>query len=389
MESKNRQFLSKGSFGTVYYDKTNNIVSKYIYIYDNNSIYIENNIKEILFHCLTTFNFFSKVPSSFPRIKSIVFKDNYCIINMPYYGRPFNDVSFSELSVSYIFHLINSLYFLHSHSFSHGDLKPSNILVSGEKLCLIDYGSICFKHLEKIKNYTQRCTVYYVSPEECKLDSYYISTDIWSLGCIIFEHIVRKKFLELVFKELKLNYDEFENIAINTKEFKKPYKILDILYTEITQDIIDKIIDKNIYYNSTNNRYFYYNSLIKNCLQLSREKRYNTFELLQSPIFEGYEPIDIDFNTNKNLYQETVLYYDKNINKFMNTMYNSILYLKTINKMKCDITDYDTAKLCKILSYIILLNYSIKEDKFITQYLKKFFAVMPYLIKIINSRDIF
>jgi serine/threonine protein kinase len=392
LKTKSKQFLSKGSYGTVYCDKDKKNVSKYIYIYDESMIYIENNIKELLFHCLITFNYFEKVPPSLPRMKSLVFKDNYCVINMPYYGIAFNNIKFSELSIKYIFDLIDSLNFLHLHNFSHGDLKPSNILIKKEQLYLIDYGSICFKHSIKYNSFNQRCTIYYVSPEECKYEKYFISTDIWSLGCIIFEHITKKRFIEILFKKIKYNYDEFETLTLSTKEYKRPYKILDIIYTEISQELINDLIDKYVYCNNKETQYYYYNLIIKKCLQLDKDKRITAFELIKLPIFNKYDSYTINSNININKFSQQILYINKDTSLFLNTIYNSILYLKSINKIdKIDIKieDKNIEKLAKILTYIILMNSSIKEEKNLTYNIKKFFTYIPYLLSIINSKDIF
>ena len=72
----------------------------------------------------------------------------------------------------------------------HGDLKPLNIFIHEDgRLKLGDFGAATLvKGLVKgNKHATQFLTQCYSSPERLQSKSYACSSDMWSLGCILYE----------------------------------------------------------------------------------------------------------------------------------------------------------------------------------------------------------
>jgi NIMA (never in mitosis gene a)-related kinase len=70
----------------------------------------------------------------------------------------------------------------------HRDIKPENILiVKDDQVKMMDFS--LSKQIESISNCVQNLIgiCVYMSPEMINKESYNINTDIWSLGCIIFE----------------------------------------------------------------------------------------------------------------------------------------------------------------------------------------------------------
>jgi serine/threonine protein kinase len=90
--------------------------------------------------------------------------------------------------------------YLHGNGVIHRDLKPANILLNNKdmptKIALCDFGaSICLEN-ENAYCYTKIGTPYFMSPEQNNSDHYDKKTDIWSLGCILYELITLEKPFE-------------------------------------------------------------------------------------------------------------------------------------------------------------------------------------------------
>ena len=84
--------------------------------------------------------------------------------------------------------LIFGLNYLHENKVLHRDLKAQNVFIDSEgTLKLADFG------ISKILDHTQMLastvvgTPFYISPEACSNQGYNFKSDIWSLGCILYE----------------------------------------------------------------------------------------------------------------------------------------------------------------------------------------------------------
>lgn len=92
-----------------------------------------------------------------------------------------------SLVSTWIFQLILVSQYIHSCNIIHRDIKPQNIFVDKNmNLKIGDFG------VSKLLDGTENCkttagTPYYCSPEVMKSQQYSKKTDIWSLGCVIYE----------------------------------------------------------------------------------------------------------------------------------------------------------------------------------------------------------
>ena len=127
------------------------------------------------------------------------------ILNMPQLFKSQNNLFITDETLYIIYSIISAVDYIHSKNIIHRDLKPKNILINKDyqiklcdfKLCteLIPTSDnpnfsvfICNDEEKKLTDY--HSLRYYKSPE-ILLNGYNIGkpTDIWSLGCIIYEII--------------------------------------------------------------------------------------------------------------------------------------------------------------------------------------------------------
>jgi NIMA (never in mitosis gene a)-related kinase len=84
--------------------------------------------------------------------------------------------------------IVKALRLLHSKNILHRDLKSANIFLQKNapaKLGDLNVSKVAKKGLL----YTQTGTPYYASPEVWKDLPYDSKSDIWSLGCVLYEMI--------------------------------------------------------------------------------------------------------------------------------------------------------------------------------------------------------
>lgn len=96
----------------------------------------------------------------------------------------------SPMSENFIWHLLikltRALKVLHEMRIMHRDLKSANVFLGKDgKVKLGDLN--VSKVLKENMNHTQTGTPYYASPEVWKDEPYDVKSDIWSLGCVIYE----------------------------------------------------------------------------------------------------------------------------------------------------------------------------------------------------------
>ena len=93
------------------------------------------------------------------------------------------------------YQILRGIYYLHSHSITHRDIKPQNIMIHQDTddrigVVLIDMGlGRKFDIVDRTSPKTnQVCTLWYRSPEILLgYKDYHFELDIWSVGCIIGE----------------------------------------------------------------------------------------------------------------------------------------------------------------------------------------------------------
>jgi serine/threonine protein kinase len=117
-----------------------------------------------------------------------------------------NDIKIISLSIS------RGINYLHNNNIIHCDIKPSNILLFGDKIIKIcDFG--VSKNSNTTNHKTLVGTPYYMAPEMFNEKGYNNSIDFWSLGVIIYELLTFKKpfnaknYYQLIIKIINNKYD--------------------------------------------------------------------------------------------------------------------------------------------------------------------------------------
>ncbi|KAI6647552.1 Fused serine/threonine kinase-like protein [Oopsacas minuta] len=120
-------------------------------------------------------------------------EDGFCVVTELAQGELFqvleDDKTLNEAEIQRIaVQLIQALYYLHSRKILHRDMKPQNILLCSDgvvKLC--DFGFARAMSMETIMLTSIKGTPLYMSPELVQERPYDYTSDLWALGCILYE----------------------------------------------------------------------------------------------------------------------------------------------------------------------------------------------------------
>jgi serine/threonine protein kinase len=234
--------------------------------------------------------------NTIPEVNVSIYQNKDLKFEMNFLGETLNKYKFkSKQETLHLFcNLLKTLYVLDVKGFTHGDLKPENICIIEKKnkdkettydINIIDYGSLCFWHNKLLHpNSYQRCTLYYVSPEELITNSYSKYNDIWSFGVIMFEWITDKSFILTLLKECNISQEKQQlfydyTFGIKDDDAFNPTDFLSSFFQSIKYPHIFNMLKK--YIDDLD-----FIKIIGNCLLLDTKVRCTAIDLLESTIFK-------------------------------------------------------------------------------------------------------
>lgn len=128
----------------------------------------------------------------------------------------------------YLLQLADAINLLHSKKIIHCDIKPANILISKNKLYLIDYGISKFVGE---KNFSG--TIRYCSVEQLKKENASEWFDIYALGILIYELFTNKKAYQNMSKSKIIQMKESKSIL--DEDCSLPKELKNIILKATTQ----------------------------------------------------------------------------------------------------------------------------------------------------------
>jgi cell division cycle 2-like protein len=209
--------------------------------------------------------------------------------------------------------------YLHTNNIIHRDIKPENILIDSRLnikitdygISKLDYFSSKNKPIESVE-YVQ--TVWYRAPEVLEMKFCNNKSDMWSIGCIMFELLSLRTYV-------LFGYDKPGDVLAAILKTFLVYNISDEVYKTYELD------KKNIFQNYEkfnldtrikNSAYIYniqYNDLMKKILEYDSEKRYSAEDCLNHTFLkENKKLTEVDLSISKNVNDE--IKYVDNLNDF-------------------------------------------------------------------------
>ncbi|OAF64071.1 hypothetical protein A3Q56_08221, partial [Intoshia linei] len=128
-------------------------------------------------------------------------KGNYIMIEMEFandgnlgeYLSKNNSLLSEKVVLSMFFQILSAVKYIHQRAIIHRDIKTQNVFRF--KCGLLKLGDFGISKIlsTKCMASTVLGTPYYISPEICEGKDYNEKSDIWSLGCLLYEMCCRKK----------------------------------------------------------------------------------------------------------------------------------------------------------------------------------------------------
>ena len=197
--------------------------------------------------------------------------------------------------------------YLHHKKILHRDIKTKNIFIKNNLTVKIgDFGIA--KILSSTSSYAHTFigTPYYISPELCKDQPYNDKSDVWALGCVLYELCT-----------LNHPFEGGTQVEIYEKIITQKFKSINPEYSSDLKKMIDLLLEKD------EKKRPKMKDILKMKSVIDRAKKYNIELDIYDTIEEEKNNLNINYNKNKNKGENNELEQNNlNINKSNYTNYN-------------------------------------------------------------------
>ncbi|MBL4671229.1 MAG: serine/threonine protein kinase [Arenicella sp.] len=162
-----------------------------------------------------------------------------------------HDLSLAD-RLSLFMKLCDAIHHAHRNLIIHRDIKPSNVLVTENgEVKLIDFGIAKFQQNDELKTVTEHhaMTPAYASPEQFTGQTVTVSSDVYSLGVILFELLcgerpLTSKNLTLVEYEKRLTTANLDNPSIRIGQKEATTELSALSFTSKWRKAVEGDLDK-------------------------------------------------------------------------------------------------------------------------------------------------
>ena len=193
--------------------------------------------------------------------------------------------------------IIRCVEYLHSYNILHGDIKPSNILIFDDtpKLADFNFSRLIFENGNSIDEKLYTITF---RPPEVKENFVTLNSDIWALGCTLFE--------------IYYNYSYFNNNSRDRVFYHIKSNLERKEENKIFNDLIEKMINKD------------------------HKSRMNIFDVKNHPYFMGEKYNEQFIKMKEMTKREFTSELEKNFSKFgIKSTNNKKIFLSKFLKVSC------------------------------------------------------